>query len=84
MLHVYWFFLFFKVAAGILQKGERDDTFNKTEVIQVEDDKPDEIDFPENKNEANIKSKTYFSIFNSFVDHKLSAQQGNERIKKNA
>jgi hypothetical protein len=46
MLHVYWFFLFFKVAAGILQKGERDDTFNKTEVITVEDDSPDEIDMP--------------------------------------
>ena len=46
MLQVYWFFLFFKVAAGILQKGERDDTFNKTEVITVEDDSPDEIDMP--------------------------------------
>ena len=72
MLHFYWFFLFFKVAAGILEKGERDDTFNKTEVIQVEDDKPDEIDLSESKDEAIIESKTYFSIFNSFVDNKLS------------
>jgi hypothetical protein len=33
--HLYWFLLFFKVAAGIISKGERDDTFNKTEVEQV-------------------------------------------------
>jgi hypothetical protein len=74
MLHVYWFFLFFKVAAGILEKGERDDTFNKTEVISVEDDKPDEIDLSEIKNEAFIEKKTYFSMFNSYVDNKLSPQ----------
>ena len=74
MLHVYWFFLFFKVAAGILEKGERDDTFNKTEVISVEDDKPDEIDLSEIKNEAPIEPKTYFSMFNSYVDNKLSPQ----------
>jgi hypothetical protein len=32
---------------------------------------------PQIKDEASTERKAYFSMFNAFVDHKLSPQQGN-------